>query len=229
MVSVLKWFGGKSFSRHLCAGSIISSRYILTSAGCVEYFQTSEVAIYVGAYETVAKNSKLDPNNVYFVEEIKIHPDWNTNTIRNDVALIKLNRHISYTNTISPICLPPPSDSAAVLGKKLVLTGWGDDETKQQPEVLQQAALTIINDPTLCTYYDISSNYCAIGNTTSIGANGCYGDSGGPLQYYKGSKWYAYGIASYLFVYENGNCANDYPSFYTNVPYFVNWITSNAI
>ncbi|CAF0989964.1 unnamed protein product [Brachionus calyciflorus] len=70
-------------------------------------------------------------------------------------------------------------------------------------------------------YYRRYNNYCALGESDD--SNVCYGDSGGPLQYFKNGKWYVYGIAS--FVYVNGKyCVNTLPSFYAAVPYYLDWI-----
>ena len=40
------------------------------------------------------------------IEEIKIHQDYDAATQRHDIALIKLNARVSYSNFIRPICLP---------------------------------------------------------------------------------------------------------------------------
>lgn len=53
----------------------------------------------------------------------------------------------------------------------------------------------------------------------------CFGDSGGPLMFNdKNGKWYIYGLTSYTV----GSCMNKYPTFFTKVPSFLDWI-GNAI
>jgi len=40
----------------------------------------------------------------------------------NDVALVKLERPVTFSNVISPVCLP--RGAAAVVGSIGVVTGW---------------------------------------------------------------------------------------------------------
>jgi hypothetical protein len=133
---------------------------------------------------------------------------------------------------VSPICLPATSNARVVYNKNLVLTGWGVDETKDLPAVLQQAQLRILNGDLVCkrnVFFNIFSNYCAIGEGSPIPVD-CFGDSGGPLQFYDGSKWTVYGIVSHGYGDLNElTCINTLPSFYANVPYFLKWIQQNAV
>lgn len=46
----------------------------------------------------------------------------------------------------------------------------------------------------------------------------------GPLVYYVDSKWYVYGIASFLLVYTDGTCYSSKPSYYSQVPAYLTWI-----
>jgi secreted trypsin-like serine protease len=206
--------------------------YILTAAHCADYLTASRMAIYVGGYETVKKGNTLNAANIYTVSSIKIHSSYNEKYLKNDIALLKLSKSITYSDKVSPICLPATSNARVVYNKNLVLTGWGVDETKDLPAVLQQSQLRIINGNRACTadrrVYSILSNYCAIG-LGSPTSNSCFGDSGGPLQFYDGSKWTVYGIASYVYVDRNRSCINTVPSYYSNVPFFLKWIQQNAV
>jgi trypsin len=232
MVNLIQWLGGNTYSGHFCGGSIISQQYILTAAHCVDFLSASQLAIYVGGYETVQSGSTLNEANIYRVSRIKRHPFYSSRTLRNDIALVKLSRSITYSDEVSPICLPATTDSKVVYNKKLVLSGWGVDETRDLPSVLQQAQLTVINGNSLCTAngrsYNINTNYCALG-VGSPTPNSCFGDSGGPLQYYDGTKWTVFGLVSYGYVDITRFCINSVPSYYANVPYFLNWIKKNAI
>ena len=52
------------------------------------------------------------------------HSDFVIETFNNDLALLKLDKPVQFTRTVSPICLPQSSlfDYA---GRSAVATGWG--------------------------------------------------------------------------------------------------------
>jgi len=50
------------------------------------------------------------------------HPNYNSRTLANDVALVKLTRTVAFSNVISPVCLP--RGAATVVGSTGVVTGW---------------------------------------------------------------------------------------------------------
>jgi len=233
MVNLIQRLGTNTYSGHFCGGSIINQNYILTAAHCVDFLRTSQLAIYVGGYETVRRGSTLDAANIYQASSIKRHRFYNSRLITNDVAVVKLSRSITFSDKVSPICLPTSTDSTVVYNKKLVLSGWGVDEIGRDPAVLQQAELTVINGNSLCTSdgkkYSIKQNYCAIGSGSSTTPSTCFGDSGGPLQYYDGTKWTVFGLTSYGYVDQTKSCIKNIPSYFTNVPYFLDWINTNSV
>ncbi len=50
------------------------------------------------------------------------HPNYNYKSNDNDIALMKLNVPVTYTDKISPICLP--DNRQASLGEVGIVTGW---------------------------------------------------------------------------------------------------------
>merc|ERR1711955_127864 len=97
------------------------------------------------------------------------HPSRNSNNLRNDLAIITLPEPITWTDTISPICLPA-SDGNQYVGTLATLSGWGrpSDSSSSISPVLRKTNTTII-----------TTNHLCIGTTDGHGS--CNGDSGGPL------------------------------------------------
>ena len=44
------------------------------------------------------------------------HPDWDSNTLSNDLALVKLPSPIDFNDYIKPSCLPASGDTAGKSG-----------------------------------------------------------------------------------------------------------------
>jgi len=80
-----------------------------------------------------------------------------------------------------------------------------------------------MNGDTICGYnsYNSHSLYCTLNSVDK--SNVCFGDSGGSLVYYTNSKWYIYGITSYVKTI-GGKCSNTLPSYFVQVPVYLNWI-----
>jgi len=45
-------------------------------------------------------------SRIYKIKKLFIHPDYNTYTFSNDIGLIKLKDSVTFSQFISPICLP---------------------------------------------------------------------------------------------------------------------------
>ena len=65
------------------------------------------------------------------------HPDYNDNTFDNDFAIIKLASPVTFSDRVSPICLP--STSTNYDNKVATVTGWGTLWSGgSQPNILQE-------------------------------------------------------------------------------------------
>jgi len=77
--------------------------------------------VLTGAHDLLA----LEPRRVaHTVARVFLHPDFNLDTFDSDVALLRLNSPVSWSSTVSPVCLPPP-DYEFHATTQCVITGWG--------------------------------------------------------------------------------------------------------
>ena len=63
-----------------------------------------------------------------YVSKMVIHPQYFPPSYKNDLALLKLNRPVSFSPTVIPICIP---DNVKYLaGEVGWVTGWGSNYGK---------------------------------------------------------------------------------------------------
>lgn len=66
-----------------------------------------------------------NPNEVSrSVAEIVLHPDYDSFSSDNDIALLRLSSPVTFTDYIRPVCLAA-SDSVFNNGTDSWVTGWG--------------------------------------------------------------------------------------------------------
>lgn len=100
-----------------CGGAIISTRSVLTAAHCIIINSPFAVAVNVGSSLRNGDNGRR-----YRVLRIFLHPEYNTTTLSNDVAILRTLTSIVFGPTVQPLALGsafvPPFQIAT-------LTGWG--------------------------------------------------------------------------------------------------------
>lgn len=66
----------------------------------------------------------------YDINEIIAHPRYSRDTHQNDIALLRLNQTVRYTNYIRPICLPISEHKKKMKldGLSVRVAGWGGTE-----------------------------------------------------------------------------------------------------
>ncbi|XP_076034969.1 venom serine protease 34-like [Oratosquilla oratoria] len=90
---------------HICGGTVIHSRWILTGAHCTHRIPVIHLAVLLGDHNLYT----LTPSQKFFrVDLVVIHPDFNVpSPLNNDVALLRLPQEMTFSAYIAPICLPP--------------------------------------------------------------------------------------------------------------------------
>lgn len=139
----------------------------------------------------------------------------------NDIALVRLQREVSFSDNVKPICLPKGGISFKP-GTNCTVTGFGNIiEGGKGSRTLKKTNLPIVDDSTCSSLYGaqaLNQQFCAgyeEGKTAS-----CQGDSVGPLACQKDGKYYLTGVV-------NGavGCARPgFPPVFANVTFFMKWI-----
>ncbi|XP_064100709.1 trypsin-1-like, partial [Macrobrachium nipponense] len=100
------------------------------------------------------------------VSQIIVHPAYNSNTMDNDMALIKLATPITFPadNRIAPVCLP--SASNLYENVNAIVTGWGTTSSGgTQPNELQEVTVPTLTNTQCRLLYgtSITSNMICAG------------------------------------------------------------------
>ncbi|CAG5107664.1 Oidioi.mRNA.OKI2018_I69.chr1.g3432.t3.cds [Oikopleura dioica] len=229
--------------KHLCGGSIVDNKWIVTAAHCIEesgYFTDNnnpgdDWAIVVGMDKLNYKHDDVANKNSdgtrFLLEKIIPYSEYRFQYItHHDIALLKLRTEITYGFDRLPICLG--GGRKPKHGDKCSISGWGyttgnPKDTKLSYH-LKDAEIPVVSF-NQCRktgiWYKLlqeDSHMCA-GDSSKVGLDSCGGDSGGPLSCLdqNSGQYYLAGVTSFGF----SDCGKvGHLGIYANMANYEGWV-----
>ncbi|XP_070508020.1 chymotrypsin-2-like isoform X2 [Chironomus tepperi] len=201
---------------HFCGGFIISNRWLGSAAHCTAPRTIGNTRAVVGAIHR--STGGVTHNLARFIN----HPNYQAQTLENDVSLIQTMNSIVFNNMVAPVALGSTFIGG---GANAVATGFGQTGRNgpSSTGLLWVGLRTITNDE--CRRKFSSANAQRILDSiictfTRVGQGTCMGDSGGPLV----SNGNVIGIVSWGIP-----CASGSPDVYTRVSSYRAWMMSQML
>ncbi|KAK4017995.1 hypothetical protein OUZ56_000067 [Daphnia magna] len=225
---------------YLCAGTIISARFIMTVAHCVRKFQFTLLFVRVGDWD-LSGIGEMFPSYDVEVQNTIIHEEFYAGNLQNDIALLQLKFPLDFSIMphVGTICLPPSSDP---IYSDCIVTGWGQQLSTSEAKgdsstfsrTLKQTSQTLVTAqfcekalrPFLGQFYQLPKKgfVCAYDKD---GKDSCFGDGGGALaclvnapNYPKPMQYHVVGLVSWGV----GCGMPNVPSAYTAIWDYLDWI-----
>lgn len=192
--------------------------------------------MYLGKYDL--RNHREEGSQDFDVNNIFVHPDYNSTKLRADVAIIILANSVSITEFVRPVCLWNEQDISLqnIIQRDGVVVGWGLDENSKTAEMLKMVKMPIVDqqkclwsNPSFFPQFTSETTFCA---GYKNGSSVCNGDSGGglvlPEQQSDGSiTWMLRGIVSNSKPRDSISKVCDTKNYiiFTDAAQYLNWIS----
>ncbi|XP_068231111.1 trypsin Tyr p 3.0101-like isoform X3 [Palaemon carinicauda] len=203
-------------STPICGGAIISDKWILTAASCVD---GSDVTVVVREHDwSVTDETSI--TQMIVPSTIIMHPKYDRTTRDHDVALIELPSAVNFSpdNTIAPVCLPDEDNDYSDVDA--TVTGWGVLQGGSQSETLQEVVVPTMTNAACANIFTAVTDNMICTETDDGGP--CVGDLGSPLVAPSNTDetfMVEIGIVSW-----DGCGSSGDPTVYTRVSKYLSWI-----
>ncbi|KAG6462285.1 phenoloxidase-activating factor 2 [Manduca sexta] len=213
-------------------GVIIHPQVVMTGAHIASKYAPGKLRVRAGEWDTQTIKEELE-HQERDVQEILIHKDFKPLSLKNDIALLRLQSPLELADHINSLCLPD-QDESFDNSKNCVANGWGKNvfgvqglyavilKKVEQDMVPHSRCNTQLQKTRLGSHFSLHSSFVCAGGEE--GKDTCQGDGGAPLACPIGNNRYK---LSGLVAWGIGCGQKDVPAVYVNVPAFRHWVDEN--
>ncbi|XP_071041252.1 melanization protease 1 isoform X2 [Parasteatoda tepidariorum] len=238
-MSIIHYRDEKNEIKPVCAGTLITSQYVLSAAHCLsDIIKDAKVDSREGLLldkDLVSRYSVgvgthyiCNPAEEIEVAKIIVHPGFymeTKETLPVDLMLLQLRKPVQFNDKIFPICLPELKpeinvDSGTVAGWCQLSNGSINNVlTENQQSIWSKEDCKDIFKP---FNLKISNHMMCVGGRR--GEKECKGDSGGPLFIETHGNYYLIGMTSM----GPTQCDIGIPTLFSKIPLFMSFIMSHS-
>lgn len=217
-----------------CTGSYIAPKLVLTAAHCIGAGTVPQMSyVYHGAGAAPTADAMPEipppgaPSDLAMVESFRMHPSYDPALNHPDLAVVYLDRELPF----APLPLMKERLGKSYVGQKATIVGWGgsralvpDISEVEGAGIKRQGQVAMRGSPTERDFDADDPNPGMLDpairaaslkvDGRAPNANGCAGDSGGPLLLKKQGRWFVAGVG-----YWTGLSCEDYGIFARIDPY----------
>ncbi|XP_055915548.1 phenoloxidase-activating factor 3-like [Eupeodes corollae] len=247
-IALLVYLDGQTKTKSAeCDGSLISDRYVLTTAYCIRLENKTLVSVRLGEYDTIEDTNcvgnEIKTKCALSVQEIDVeeaiyHKGFDPDSISfsGDIGLIRLKHKAVFDSNVMPICLPITSQSKVADKDWMFIAGWNRLDKDHKSTIPFKSIVPVIDSKTcegIHVFIDLNEKHMCVGEDNVVNSY-CKGDSGTPLlntaTYGNANgdeseklRFVQYGIVSLYGSF----CNSMLPHLYVKVEPYLTWIAGN--